>query len=57
MARHRVVPSPRVYYVDPNSFADVRDLVRQALMSDWTRRIAQDISRQDSSSRRASGAL
>ncbi|MDE3774790.1 hypothetical protein I7F96_28620 [Sinorhizobium meliloti] len=26
----------RVYYVDPNTFADLKDFVQQALRSDWT---------------------
>jgi hypothetical protein len=34
---------PRVYYVDPDSFADVRDLVRQALTSDWTSVLAAEL--------------
>ena len=34
---------PPIYYVDPNSFADVRDLVRQALKSDWTSVLAAEL--------------
>jgi hypothetical protein len=36
-------PPSRIYYVDPDSFADVRDLVRQALMSDWTSVLAAEL--------------
>ena len=34
---------PPVYYVDPSSFADVRDLVDQALKSDWTSVLAAEL--------------
>ena len=34
---------PPVYYVDPSSFADVRDLVDQALRSDWTSVLAAEL--------------
>ncbi len=34
---------PHIYYVDPNSFADVRDLVHQALKSDWTSVLAAEL--------------
>ncbi len=33
----------RVYYVDPDSFANVRDLVNQALKSDWTSVLAAEL--------------
>ena len=32
-----------VYYVDPDSFANVRDLVHQALKSDWTSVLAAEL--------------
>ena len=32
-----------VYYVEPGSFADVRDLVHQALKSDWTSVLATEL--------------
>ena len=32
-----------MYYVDPGSFADVRDLVHQALKSDWTSVLAAEL--------------
>ena len=35
--------SPRVYYVDPDYFADVRDFVQQALRSDWTSVLAAEL--------------
>jgi hypothetical protein len=35
--------APPVYYVDPGSFADVRDLVHQALKSDWTSVLAAEL--------------
>jgi hypothetical protein len=34
---------PPVYYVDPGSFADVRDLMHQALRSDWTSVLATEL--------------
>jgi hypothetical protein len=34
---------PPVYYVDPDSFADVRVLVYQALKSDWTAVLAAEL--------------
>ena len=34
---------PPVYYVNPGSFADVRDLVHQALKSDWTSVLAAEL--------------
>ena len=34
---------PPVYYVDPSSFADVRELVDQALKSDWTSVLAAEL--------------
>ena len=34
---------PPVYYVDPSSFADVRELVHQALKSDWTSVLAAEL--------------
>ncbi|MBB6409218.1 hypothetical protein [Mesorhizobium sangaii] len=34
---------PPIYYLDPQSFADVRDVVRQALKSDWTSVLAAEL--------------
>ncbi|WP_245468345.1 hypothetical protein [Mesorhizobium sp. M1E.F.Ca.ET.063.01.1.1] len=34
---------PPIYYVDPQSFADVRALVHQALKSDWTSVLAAEL--------------
>jgi len=34
---------PPVYYVDPASFADVRDLANQALRADWTAVLAAEL--------------
>ena len=34
---------PHIYYVDPDSFANVRDLVNQALTSDWTSVLAAEL--------------
>ncbi len=34
---------PPVYYVGPDSFANVRDLVHQALKSDWTSVVAAEL--------------
>ena len=34
---------PPIYYVDPDSFANVRDLVHQALKSDWTSVLAAEL--------------
>ena len=33
----------RIYYVDPDSFSGVRDLVHQALRSDWTSVLAAEL--------------
>ena len=33
----------RIYYVDPDSFSGVRDLVHQALRSDWTSVLAVEL--------------
>ncbi|WP_206072841.1 hypothetical protein [Mesorhizobium temperatum] len=32
-----------MYYVDPSYFADVRDLMHQALRSDWTSVLATEL--------------
>ena len=34
---------PGIYYLDPYSFANVRDLVHQALKSDWTSVLAAEL--------------
>ena len=34
---------PHIYYVDPDFFANVRDLVHQALTSDWTSVLAAEL--------------
>jgi len=33
----------RVYYVDPDIFADLRDFVQQALRCDWTSMLAAEL--------------
>ena len=33
----------RVYYVDPDKFADLKDFVQQALRSDWTSALAAEL--------------
>ena len=49
----------RIYYVDPDTFADLRDFIQHALRSDWTVLAAEllKISRVRIISRRASGAV
>ena len=44
MARRPAVPITRtVYYVDPDRFANVGELVEQALKSDWTSVLAAEL--------------
>jgi hypothetical protein len=33
----------RIYYVDPDTFSDLRDFVQQALRSDWTSELASEL--------------
>ena len=33
----------RIYYVDPDTFADLRDFVQNALTSDWTSALAAEL--------------
>ena len=33
----------RVYYVDPDTFADLKDFVQQALSCDWTSALAAEL--------------
>jgi hypothetical protein len=36
-------PEQRIYYVDPDTFADLRDFVQHALRSDWTSALAAEL--------------
>jgi hypothetical protein len=36
-------PEQRIYYVDPDTFADLRDFVQHTLRSDWTSALAAEL--------------